>query len=82
MGRRAIAETMACSLYTVRKALDPEFVEQERARQRALGPTRWIGRRDDPDYAAYQAEYGATEERRKQVRLRMAALRARRRAES
>jgi len=72
MGRRAIAEEMGCSLYTVRKALDPDFAERERERHRSFGPARWEGRKGDPDYLAYQADYAAT-------RLAMAVRRARRR---
>jgi hypothetical protein len=80
MGRREIAETVGHSLYTVRKALDPDFVEQERERQREFGAARYEIRKNDPNYAAYQAAYSATEERREQVRLHMAALRASQRA--
>lgn len=79
MGKRSIAETIPCSLYTVRKALEPDFVEAERERQRQYDRSE---RRDDPDYQAYQQAYAATDKRRKQARERMAALRAERRGAS
>jgi hypothetical protein len=76
VSRAAIAEMIPCSLYTVRKALDPDFAESERERQRGIDRS---DRQENPDYLAYQAAFAATEARREQVRARMAALRAERR---
>lgn len=79
-GKKAIAAEMECSMYTVRKALDPDFVERERERQRALWPARQEQRRDDPNFAAYQEAYSRTPGRREQVRAAMASLRASRKS--
>ncbi|WP_029002743.1 hypothetical protein [Azorhizobium doebereinerae] len=78
-GRKDIAATLGVSLYTVRKALDPDFVERERERQRAIGPERYARRKDDPAYQAYQADYASAPERLAQVRASMALLRKNRR---
>ena len=73
--RRAIAIELECSMYTVRKALDPDFIEQERERQRALWPARKVVRKDDENYIAYQEAYSKTPERREQAKQTMAKLR-------
>lgn len=80
MGVKAIAADLECSTYTVRKAIDPEFVERERARQNALWPARHESRRCDQNYIAYQEAYARTPERREQVRRQMASLRRTRKA--
>jgi hypothetical protein len=77
MDKKAIAEEMGCSLYTVRKAIEPDFAEQERARHRSFGAERHERRKGDPDYVAYQKAYSSTDEYRERVRILMAALRAR-----
>lgn len=75
-GRRAIAERVGCSLYTVRKALDPGFAAAEAARHRATSTARYQRRKADPAYRAYQAAVSDTDERRARAR----AIAARRRA--
>jgi IS30 family transposase len=81
MSKQDIADSIGRSLYTVRKALEPGFAEQEAARHRAHGAERYQARKNDPHYADYQAAYSSTAERREQVRLSMAALRAKRRGD-
>lgn len=80
MDKTAIAEMVGCSLYTVRKATEPDYAEQERERHRSYGAERYKNRKDDPAYVAYQSEYKTTPKMLEQARLRMAALRARRKA--
>ena len=65
VGRKAIAEKLGGSGYTIRKALDPDFVERERERQRRIDRS---ARRKDPAYLAYQAAWSASPERREQLR--------------
>lgn len=79
LGKHQIADRMGRSLYTVRKALEPDFAEQERRRHQAFGAERHERRKSDPDYIAYQDAYSSTHEYREKVRLRMAAIRAHRR---
>lgn len=76
-GRKAIADKLQVSLYTVRKALDPDFVERERARQRLIDRS---ARRQDENYLAYQAAWSATTKRREQVRRYRAEWRKNKRA--
>lgn len=71
----AIAGAIGCSTYTVRKAIDPDFVERERVRQRELGPERYAARKMDEAYLAYQEQYSKTEQRRAKARESMARLR-------
>lgn len=78
MGKKAIAAEIGCSMYTVRKALDPDFAGRERERQRALWPDRQVRRKDDENYIAYQQTYSQTPERREQVRQSMTKLRKQR----
>lgn len=73
--RPAIQEQLGVSNYTVRKALDPDFLDRERERQRALGPARYAARKDDPDYRARQKAHADTDAYREAARARMAALR-------
>lgn len=79
--RKAIATDLGVSSYTVRKALDPDFVERERKRQRALSPEREARRRADPSYGPRRkALYFDTDEYRAKVRVRMRLRRMRRKA--
>ncbi len=80
MSQKAIATIVGVSRKTVLKTIDPDFAERERERQRRVDAARAAKRRSDPAYHEYQQAYGATEKRRAQVRERMAALRAARKA--
>lgn len=77
-GPSAIAKKLRCSNYTVRKALDSQFVVRERARLRVIDAVRTPERAKDPRHRAYQAAYADRDEYREASRLRMAALRVRR----
>lgn len=76
-----IEEELGVSRYTVRKAIDPDFVARERERQRAISPERVKQRSADPSYAEKRkARYFDNDEYRARVRTRMQAHRAREKA--
>ena len=77
--RTEIMADLGVSRYTVNKALDPDFIERERERQRALSPDRVAARRADPTYEARRkAMYFDCDEYREKARTRMRLIRARR----
>lgn len=79
-GRRQIAEQLGCSVWAVRKATVPGFVEAERARHRRVGKARYEARKGDPDYVEYQAIYNKTPGRLATARAVMARIRSKRRS--
>jgi hypothetical protein len=80
MTQSAIAEAVGCSRYTVCKAINPDFAEQERQRHRRMGRDRYVARKDDPDYISYQSAWNTTPERLRKVREGMRRLRKSRQA--
>ena len=74
VGKKAIAETVGCSLYTVRKALDADFAAREQQRHRDMWPTRKAQRQGDERYVEASANYYVAH--RDEVKARVARRRA------
>jgi hypothetical protein len=73
VSQKKVLKALGCSRYTIRKALNPDFAEAERKRQRAID--RSIKRVNDPAYKAYQATWYKLSDHKGKSRARMAAAR-------
>lgn len=75
-GKKAIAELVGCSIWTVRKTLQPDFQAKENARHRKRWPVEAARRAADPKVRAYQIAYGRSEKHKTKARIRMRLKRA------
>lgn len=77
--KKDVQEIVGCSSYTVYKAIDPDFVERERARCRKADHETRPDRSQLQSIRAYKQEHADTDAYREASRVRMATLRSRRR---